>query len=309
MAAAALALVFACLALPSPAVAQTQSTLSVTLAGGGTGSVHDTNFHISCPSDCSFAFDQGSEVALVASPDSGSTFAGWSGAGCSGTQSCIVTMNSDQTVTATFAATPPPVQYTLNVHIAGGGIGSVHDTNFHISCPSDCSSTYDAGNEVVLVAEPDSGSTFVGWSGAGCSGTQSCIVTMSADQSVTATFLEPGHGTLTAPVPKTRRQRQIRAKITMGWRWDARKTVLTRVSFFNVPATARILVACKGKRCPFKTRTGTERRIKAFGHDLAGSVFRAGDTLTLTISAPGRRAERAQVTMLHERLPHAQLLR
>jgi hypothetical protein len=96
----------------------------------------------------------------------------------------------------------------------------VHDTDFHISCPTDCSSTYDPGNEVVLVAEPDSGSTFEGWSGAGCSGTQSCIVTMSADQSVTATFLEPGHGTVTAPVPKTRRHRQIRAKITMGWRWD-----------------------------------------------------------------------------------------
>jgi hypothetical protein len=308
LAAAAFVLLFAWLALPSPALAQTQFTLSVTLAGGGTGSVHDTNFHIACPSDCSFAFDQGAEVVLVASPDTGSTFVGWSGAGCSGTQSCIVTMNADENVTATFAAKPPPVQYTLTAHVAGGGTGSVHDTNFHIACPSDCSRVFDQGAEVVLVASPDTGSTFVGWSGAGCSGTESCIVTMNADQNVTATFLQPGHGTLTAPVPKTRRHRQIRAKITMGWRWNARTTVLTRVSFSNVPAGARILITCKGKRCPFKTRQGTARGIKAFAHRLAGSSFVTGDKLMLTISAHDRRAERAQVTILHERLPRAQLL-
>jgi hypothetical protein len=211
-----------------------------------------------------------------------------------------------------WLALPSPAaaqtQFTLSVTLTGGGTGSVHDTNFHISCPSDCSSTFAQGAEVVLVASPDSGSTFVGWSGAGCSGTESCIVTMNADENVTATFLQPGHGTLAAPVPKTRRHRQIRAKITMGWRWNARRTVLTRVSFFNVPADARIVATCKGKRCPFKTRKGTERRVEAFAHSLAGSAFFTGDKLMLTISARGRRAERAQVTILHERLPRAQLL-
>jgi hypothetical protein len=309
LAATALALVSAWLVLPSPAVAATQFNLTVTLAGGGTGSVNDTNFHIVCPTTCSAAYDQGSEVELVADPDGGSTFAGWSGAGCSGTQSCIVTMNSDQNVTATFAATPPPVQYTLSVHVAGGGTGSVHDTNFHIVCPTGCSDTYAQGAEVVLVAEPDSGSTFVGWSGGGCSGTQSCIVTMNADQAVTATFLQPGHGTLTAPVPKTRRHRQIRTKIVMGWRWTARKTVLTRLSFSNLPANATILTTCKGKRCPFKTRKGTAHRSKPFAHSLAGSAFVTGDKLMLTISARGRRAEHAQVTIRREQLPRAQLLR
>jgi hypothetical protein len=308
LAATALALLSAWLAQPSPAMAQTQFTLTVTLAGGGTGSVHDTNFNISCPTDCSAAFDQGSQVVLVASPNNGSTFMGWSGAGCSGTQSCIVTMNAAENVTATFAVTPPPPQYALKVHLAGGGTGSVHDTNFNLSCPSDCSSVFAQGAEVELVASPDSGSTFVGWSGAGCSGTQSCIVTMNSGQAVTATFLQPGHGTLTAPVPKTRRHRQIRTKITMGWRWDAHRTVLTRLSFFNLPATAKILVTCTGKRCPFKTRTGTAHGIQAFEHRLVGSAFLPGDKLLLTISARDRRAERAQVTIRRERIPRAQLL-
>jgi hypothetical protein len=216
-------------------------------------------------------------------------------------------MNAAESVTATFAVMPPPVHYTLKVHVAGGGTGSVHDTNFNISCPTRCSSVFDPGAEVVLVASADSGSTFVGWSGAGCSGTQSCIVTMNADEAVTATFLQPGHGTLTAPVPKTRRHRQIRAKITMGWRWNARGTVLTGLSFSNLPATARILVTCKGNRCPFKTRRGTARGIKAFERRLVGSAFLTGDKLMLTISAREMRAERAQVTIRHERLPRAQL--
>jgi hypothetical protein len=94
----------------------------------------------------------------------------------------------------------------------------------------------------------------------------------------------------------------------MGWRWSARKTVLTRVSFSNLPATARILITCKGKRCPFKTRPGTAGQIKAYEHRLVGSAFVTGDKLTLTISARGRRAERAQVTIRHLRIPRARLL-
>jgi hypothetical protein len=309
LAATVLALLSAWLALPGPAAAQTQFTLTVTLAGGGTGSVHDTNFNIDCPTDCSAAYDQGSQVVLVASPSTGSTFAGWSGAGCSGAQSCIVPMNAAENVTATFVVTPPPVQSTLRVHLAGGGIGSVHDTHFDIDCPSDCSAAYNQGDEVVLVASPSTGSTFAGWSGAGCSGTQSCIVTMSADQAVTATFLQPGHGTLTAPVPRTRRHRQIRAKIVMGWRWNAHRTVLTRLAFSNLPAVARIFITCHGKRCPFRARTGTANRVKALEHQLVGSAFLPGDRLGLTISARGRRAERAQVIIRRERIPRARLLR
>jgi len=308
LAATVLVLLSAWLALPSPAAAQTQFPLTVTLAGGGIGSVEDTSLNISCPTRCSASFDQGSQVALTASPDDGSTFVGWSGAGCSGTQSCIVTMNSAEDVTATFAVAPPPPQYTLNVHLAGGGVGSVQDTSFNISCPTRCSSVFGPGAEVVLVASADDVSTFAGWSGAGCSGTQSCIVTMNSNQSVTATFLQPGHGTFTVPVPKTRRHRQIRSKITMGWHWDAHRTRLTKMSFSRLPRAARIHVTCQGKRCPFKTRNGTARRVKALEHSLVGRAFLPGDKVRLTISAPGRRAERGLVTIRRERIPRAQLL-
>src|SRR2546428_11910417 len=58
-----------------------------------------------------------------------------------------------------------------------------------INCGATCSASFASGTSVTLTATPASGSVFTGWSGAGCSGTGSCVVTMSAAQSVTATLL------------------------------------------------------------------------------------------------------------------------
>jgi Divergent InlB B-repeat domain len=45
-------------------------------------------------------------VTLTATPDPGSTFAGWSGGGCSGTRSCKVTISREQTIVALFVRGP-----------------------------------------------------------------------------------------------------------------------------------------------------------------------------------------------------------
>jgi Fe-S cluster biogenesis protein NfuA len=94
-------------------------------------------------------------------------------------------MSAAQSVTATFNTTP--VQFALTVTEAGTGTGSVSSSPAGISCPSICSANYNSGTPVTLTATAGTGSTFAGWSGA-CSGTGSCSVTMSAAQSVTATF-------------------------------------------------------------------------------------------------------------------------
>jgi hypothetical protein len=90
-------------------------TLSVTKAGTGSGTVTSAPAGINCGATCSFAFEQGKEVALAAVPASGSTFAGWSGA-CTGTGSCRVSMSAAKAVTATFSLVTsggePPKQET-----------------------------------------------------------------------------------------------------------------------------------------------------------------------------------------------------
>ena len=80
--------------------------LSVTQSGAGSGKVTISPGGTRCGSDCSKNFARGTAVTLTATPDSGSSFAGWSGAGCTGTGSCKLTLTSDQAVTATFDLTP-----------------------------------------------------------------------------------------------------------------------------------------------------------------------------------------------------------
>jgi Divergent InlB B-repeat domain len=80
-------------------------TLTVSLAGAGAGSV--TGSGISCPGTCSHGYTEGTTVTLTAARSSNSTFAGWSGAGCSGKGSCTVTLDSAVAVSATFDRATP----------------------------------------------------------------------------------------------------------------------------------------------------------------------------------------------------------
>jgi hypothetical protein len=99
-------------------------------------------------------------------------------------------------VTLTGTGTVGPTS-TLTVSIAGAGHGTVSGSG--ISCPGNCSSGYADGTSVTLSAVAATGSTFAGWSG-GCSGTGSCTVTISADQTITATFATAtGPGRTPAP--------------------------------------------------------------------------------------------------------------
>ena len=92
--------------LPAPAT----YTLSVAPAGTGSGTVlHVPSAGgtqvINCGTDCSENLSAGASVALTATPAADSTFAGWSGGGCSGTGTCTVTMNANTAITATFNPT------------------------------------------------------------------------------------------------------------------------------------------------------------------------------------------------------------
>ena len=86
--------------------------LTVTLAGQGEGTVISEDQGMTCTTgECEAVYFTSSVVTLTATPISGSTFAGWSGA-CSGLGPCQVTMDLSHTVTATFE--PLPVNGDLN---------------------------------------------------------------------------------------------------------------------------------------------------------------------------------------------------
>ena len=156
--------------------------LSVTETGTGSGSVVSFPAGIGCGADCSEAYPSGTLVFLTATPTAGSTFAGWSGA-CAGTDTCIVSMDAAQGVSARF----DKAMFVLSVSKAGTGGGTVTSSPSSISCGSTCSATLQAGTFVTLTAVADANSTFAGWSGA-CNGTGACGLTLDGAKAVTATF-------------------------------------------------------------------------------------------------------------------------
>jgi uncharacterized repeat protein (TIGR02543 family) len=176
----------------------TQTTtyaLTVTKSGTGSGTVTSSPAGVSCGSTCSASFASGTTVTLSAAAGAGSTFTGWSGACTNTTATCTVSMTQARTVTAAFGPTQTTT-YALTVTKAGTGTGTVTSTPAGVSCGSTCSATYASGTSVTLSAAAASGSTFTGWGGACTNTTGTCVVSMAAARSVTATFTA---GTSTTP--------------------------------------------------------------------------------------------------------------
>ncbi len=161
-------------------------TLTVTKSGTGTGTVTSGPVGIDCGSTCMFGFTANTMVTLTATPDANSTFTGWSGSGCSGTGQCVVPMTMARSVNAQFTIR----QFTLTVVREGSGTGTVTSAPAGINCGSDCSEMYNAGTMVTLTAVAGSGDAFTGWSGGGCTGTGTCVVTVNGATSVTANFAD-----------------------------------------------------------------------------------------------------------------------
>lgn len=94
-------------------VIPTTQQLAVTFQGNGGGSVNSAPAGISCDSSLppctSASFNNNEVVTLTAKSNINSTFAGWNGEGCSGTGTCVVTMNSPRNVIANFDPLPAKV--------------------------------------------------------------------------------------------------------------------------------------------------------------------------------------------------------
>lgn len=169
-------------------------TLSVQTSAGGR--INSSPAGIDCGTSCAGSFPNGSYVSLVATPNTGYAFAGWTGA-CTGYAStCSVLMNSSVNVAATFVETA--VQVTLVK--AGQGQGTI-SSNAYSCNQAMCTFTIPRGTILSLAASPGSGSVFSGWSGGNCSGTGMCVITVDSTTTITATFNPADNGTLKYVTP------------------------------------------------------------------------------------------------------------
>lgn len=95
-------------------------TITVNYAGTGSGTVKDSWYQKNFNNGDSVQIPFTSSDTFTATPNAGSTFAGWSGGGCSGTGTCALTVSGNTTITATFTATAPTT-FTVTTSAGTGG--------------------------------------------------------------------------------------------------------------------------------------------------------------------------------------------
>ncbi len=176
-------------------------TLTVNKSGNGNGTIKDSD-GITITPGAQFTLNAGASKTFTATPTSG-TFSGWSWTGtgtegCTGTTNpCVLTMDGNKTVTATFS-TPgtiitTPTAYTLTVNKAGVTTGATITTSGNSNVSSGATYQLAEGGVKSFTAVPASGGS-VSWNG--CTSTsnsgKTCSVTMPAEtKTITATFSAP----------------------------------------------------------------------------------------------------------------------
>ncbi|HEX4452477.1 MAG TPA: hypothetical protein VH143_16485 [Kofleriaceae bacterium] len=155
-------------------------------AGAGGGMISATPAILNCTADaCTTAVKQGTVITLHAVPDAMSKLVAWTGSQCAsaGTGECKFELLDDVQIGATFAVK----SFELDVAHVGNGGGTVTSPD-GIACGSNCSETLQLGATTTLTALATDDSTFLGWTGGGCTGTGPCAVEMSADTQIQAAF-------------------------------------------------------------------------------------------------------------------------
>jgi hypothetical protein len=150
----------------------------------GNGNISSTPAGIDCGNDCSQAYTPNTVVTLTATPDPDNVFVEWT-ANCNSINSnaCTVTMDASKVVRALF--NPLPSIHALNINVVGNG--TITSNPVGINCGVDCTDDYAINTSVSLTATPQAGFNFTGCSG-DCTGSGSCVVSMTQARNVTATF-------------------------------------------------------------------------------------------------------------------------
>lgn len=186
-------------------------TLTIAKSGEGEGTISSTPA-FECGSECRLTAPAKTIVTLTATPASGSvldtwavSMGEWNVEECATSTTCTIELDRDMTIEARFEKAP----LTITVGKMGNGAGTIRSSPGGIDCGGDCTEDFPFGTSVVLTANPATSSTFLGWTGGGCSGTHPCTLVVEAATEVTATFamnntivvskLGDGMGTVTSP--------------------------------------------------------------------------------------------------------------
>jgi hypothetical protein len=114
--------------------------LRIGVTGSGSGTVTSSPPGIDCGSTCFYSFASNTVVTLTATPDPGFVFAGWSEGDCSGKGTCVITMNADKQILATFNIPEIPCIGLINCDFeSGSGVGWTEYSSHGYPIIYDCS--------------------------------------------------------------------------------------------------------------------------------------------------------------------------
>ena len=200
------------------------------------------------------SFAPGSDVVLNASPNPGATFVSWtSSSPClptTATTECIVQLNANTTVTATFSG----AQVSLSTSAVGPGTIQ----------QSPAGTSFNSGTSITLTAVPNASAAFNGWSGA-CAGSTNpvCTFTLNSNTSVVASFVNVYTLTTTVSGPGTITQSPTGVTFNSG----------TSITLTAVPAA----------NATFTSWTGA---CSASTNPVCTFALSANTTVTATFTAP-----------------------
>jgi hypothetical protein len=167
------------------------------------GSVRSGDGEIDCPTECSGTPAKSSTITLTATANDGFALDHWEGCDSTSESECRVTLHTNRSVAAVFAAVPSTVTLTVAARDAAGASvgGTVTSDDGTIDCPTTCSGDFDAGTSVRLTATPNEGYTLDHWEGCDSTSDSACDLTLQQSRTVTAVFAAvPSAVTLTVTV-------------------------------------------------------------------------------------------------------------
>ncbi|MFQ5542731.1 MAG: DUF1565 domain-containing protein [Nitrospiria bacterium] len=168
--------------LADPLVMNQDNDVSLSVSVQGSGSVAMNPPGVLCFLDCTEIFTEGTSVLLTAASDSQFEFVGWDGDCVGNALSVTVDMADVRHCSATFRLKT----FTLSVIPTGSGDGMVRLNPDSIHCPPDCSVVFPIDTQISLLASPQTGSFFAGWTGhPDC---DDALVSMTQDMTCEARF-------------------------------------------------------------------------------------------------------------------------
>jgi hypothetical protein len=114
-------------------------------------------------------------------------------------------------------------------------------------------------------------------------------------------------GTVSVPIATVRsarnHRRPLKVKAKFKWDWRGATTRLDFARFGTLPKGGHIALRCRGAHCPFGRLSTGRAGVGHLRRKLVRRVFRPGQTLEVTISAPHRAAERGRIVIRAGALP------